>query len=101
MIDFSDILPTFVELAGGKLPENYALDGHSFAPLLLGKPFRGRQWIYSPLGQKQILRDKHELYEGDSRFFDCGTSATATAIARSPIPNSPLTSPHAGGSRRS
>ncbi|HEX4129776.1 MAG TPA: sulfatase-like hydrolase/transferase [Pirellulales bacterium] len=72
LIDYADLFPTFVELAGAKLSENYVLDGRSFAPLLLGRPFQGREWIYSPLGRKQVLRDKRYLYEGDARFFDCG-----------------------------
>jgi len=37
LVDFTDILPTFAELGGAELPENYAGDGHSFAPLLLGE----------------------------------------------------------------
>lgn len=72
LIDFSDLLPTFVELAGGTLPPDCVLDGRSFAPLLSGKPFQGRQWIYGPLADKRILRDEHWLYEGDARFFSCG-----------------------------
>jgi arylsulfatase A-like enzyme len=71
LIDFTDLFPTFVELAAGKLPPNYPLDGHSFAPLLLGQPFQARKWIYSPLADKRVLRDEHWLYEGDARYFFC------------------------------
>jgi hypothetical protein len=71
LVDFTDLFPTLVELAGGKLPAGYVLDGRSFAPLLLGRPFVGREWIYSPLADKRILRDKHWLYEGDARYFFC------------------------------
>jgi arylsulfatase A-like enzyme len=72
LIDYTDLFPTFVELAKSMLPNNYALDGRSFAPLLLGKPFQGREWIFSPLGRKQVLREARWLYEGDARVFDCG-----------------------------
>ena len=72
LIDYSDLFPTFVELAGGKLPPDYPLDGHSFAPLLLGKPFKGRDWIFSYCGKRRMLRDKHWLFEGTDRFFYCG-----------------------------
>ena len=46
LTDFSDLLPTFCELAGAQLPSGVALDGRSIAPLLLGKTERGpRDWI--------------------------------------------------------
>jgi arylsulfatase A-like enzyme len=48
LTDFSDILPTFLELGGGKIPENFVLDGVSIAPLILGKDKGSeRQWIMS------------------------------------------------------
>ena len=48
LTDFSDILPTFVDLAGGELPENEIFDGRSIAPVILGKDAEGpRQWILS------------------------------------------------------
>ena len=34
LIDFTDVLPTCVELAGGTLPEDDIFDGHSFVPYL-------------------------------------------------------------------
>ncbi|MBV1888522.1 MAG: sulfatase-like hydrolase/transferase [Urechidicola sp.] len=37
LIDFTDILPTFAELAGVKVSKKLETDGQSFAPLLLGK----------------------------------------------------------------
>jgi len=37
LIDFTDILPTFAELAQAQIPSSYKLDGQSFAPMLLGK----------------------------------------------------------------
>lgn len=73
LIDFSDILPTLAELAGAKgLLDNYVLDGKSFAPLLLGKPFKGREWIFSYLDDSRFLRDKRWLLDGRDRFYDCG-----------------------------
>ena len=47
LVDFSDIMPTLSELAGANFPDGYALDGKSFAPLLQGEPFAGREWIHS------------------------------------------------------
>ena len=74
LMDFSDVLPTLVDLAGGKMPDDYVIDGHSFAPLLLGQPYEGRDWIFSYLADKRMLRDKRWLLEGDGRFYDCGNS---------------------------
>lgn len=74
LIDFDDILPTLAELAGAKIPASYALDGTSFAPLLRGKPFAGRQWIHSYSGSARWLRDQRWLLDGAGRFYDCGDS---------------------------
>ncbi len=75
LTDFSDLLPTFVELGGGDIPEDLIIDGTSIAPLILGKEKdAGRKWIMS-LGygtarltengvrgetdfEKRVLRDK-------------------------------------------
>lgn len=46
LTDFSDMLPTFVELGGGKTPEDFITDGSSIAPLILGKEKDSkRKWI--------------------------------------------------------
>tara|TARA_B110000008_G_scaffold263841_1_gene287567 strand:+ start:1404 stop:2912 length:1509 start_codon:yes stop_codon:yes gene_type:complete len=36
LVDFTDLLPTFAELAGAQLPINFKFDGSSFAGLVLG-----------------------------------------------------------------
>ena len=41
-----DILPTFVELAGAKLPEGYVSDGESFVGALQGNAFAREKSIY-------------------------------------------------------
>ena len=46
LTDFSDLLPTFVELGGGQLPDDLVIDGKSIAPFILGKKRNGpRKWI--------------------------------------------------------
>ena len=37
LVDFTDMLPTFCELAGAQMDKNYTYDGISFAPLIQGK----------------------------------------------------------------
>lgn len=52
LIDFSDFLPTFVELAQAKMPNN-KINGHSFAPKLFGQPGFQREWVHV---EKQGIR---------------------------------------------
>ncbi|MDD7983547.1 sulfatase-like hydrolase/transferase [Lentisphaera marina] len=59
LTDFSDLLPTFVELAGGEIPKDLIIDGKSFAPLILGKKEDSpREWIMSiGQGDAQLTKD--------------------------------------------
>ncbi len=58
LTDFSDMLPTFVELGGGKIPDGLVVDGTSIAPLILGKEKdTGRKWIMA-LGHGGAKLDK-------------------------------------------
>jgi arylsulfatase A-like enzyme len=46
LTDFTDLLPTFVELGGGEVPDDLKIDGISIAPVLLGKTRdSSREWI--------------------------------------------------------
>jgi arylsulfatase A-like enzyme len=48
LTDFSDLLPTFVELGGGSAPGDLIIDGISLASLILGKETdNDRKWIMS------------------------------------------------------
>ena len=57
LIDSSDLLPTFAEIAGGALPEKIVFDGHSFAPQLRGETGKQRQWVYNQLAAMWYVRD--------------------------------------------
>jgi arylsulfatase A len=80
LIDFSDVLPTMAELAGAEVPKELDIDGHSFAPLLQGKPFKAREWIYCwyerngnrPRAREYTHNGRHKLY-ADGRFYDMKT----------------------------
>lgn len=83
LVDLSDVAPTLVDLAGGKLSEDHVVDGRSFGALLRGKEGPTREWIYSYLGGRQILRTKRWLLEDNGpghpgRLFDCGESRDGT-----------------------
>ncbi len=46
LTDFTDLFPTFCELAGAELPKGVAIDGKSIAPVMLGENKDGpRDWI--------------------------------------------------------
>ncbi|UZD24435.1 sulfatase-like hydrolase/transferase [Algoriphagus halophytocola] len=47
LIDFSDFLPTLMDLAKVKIPKEIPIDGVSFYPQLMGKKGSPRDWIYS------------------------------------------------------
>jgi len=58
LCDFSDLLPTFVELGGGEIPEDLIVDGVSIAPLILGEAEESkRDWIMA-LGHGPARLDK-------------------------------------------
>ncbi len=45
LVQMADVLPTFVDAAGGD-PPSYGLDGSSFLPVLLGEATRHRDYVY-------------------------------------------------------
>ena len=46
LIDFNDMMPTFVEMAAAQVPDGLRFDGVSFLPQLLGKPGNPKPYIY-------------------------------------------------------
>lgn len=77
LTDFSDLLPTFCELAGAKLTKGVTLDGQSFAPVIFGEqPDGPREWImamgYGParLDEKGVrpVKDFTQRVIRDKRF---------------------------------
>jgi arylsulfatase A len=65
LVDFTDFLPTFVELAGGELPGGTDVNGMSFAKMLAGQGAHSREWIYVHDGWHPNPAAR-ELYEGHS-----------------------------------
>ena len=57
LVDFSDFLPTFAELADAKLPSEFKFDGHSFAPQLRGEKGNPRPWVFVQLGNNWYARN--------------------------------------------
>lgn len=70
LIDSSDILPTFADLAGAKLPTKNVLDGRSFLPQLMGKKGNPRDWIFIELGNKWYVREAKWKLNREGELFD-------------------------------
>jgi arylsulfatase A len=65
LVDFSDFLPTFVELLDGELPAGTPINGISFANLLRGREPDLREWVYIHDGWHPNPASR-ELYDGHS-----------------------------------
>jgi len=71
LIDFTDFMSTFAEIADAEIPSNWTLDGHSFVPLLRGNPdWKPREWVYSQLQFNWCLRGPKYRLNRDGRLFD-------------------------------
>ena len=56
LIHYTDVLPTFMEIAGGKSTED--MDGSSFLPLLEGKNVEINQYVYGVRTNQNILNSE-------------------------------------------
>ena len=91
LVDFSDFLPTLLDVAGLDVPGG--LDGRSFAGLLAGKEdYRPRDWIhiyYCPRPEKtrpqRFVRDQRFKLYGDGRFID----VPADVLEQNPLSDPP------------
>jgi arylsulfatase A-like enzyme len=70
LIDFSDIYPTFAEVAGAILSSRPHIDGHSFAPQLHGRPGQPRKWVYVQLGNQWYVRSHEFKLTKNGELFD-------------------------------
>jgi arylsulfatase A len=69
LVDFSDFMPTFAELAGTTPPKDRPIDGVSFAPQLMGKRGNPRQWAYCQRGGKAWARTQRWKLYRDGRLY--------------------------------
>jgi arylsulfatase A len=81
LIDFSDFMPTFAELAGAKLPEGVTIDGRSFAAQLRGEKGSPREWAYCQAGNKGWVRTHQWKLYRDGRLYD----VQSDTLEKSPI----------------
>ena len=72
LIDFTDLYPTFLELAKTTPPKDVTLDGRSFVPSLRGSedPYKKRNWVFSQLGDFRMIRDWQHILDNKGNFHD-------------------------------
>jgi len=70
LLDFSDVFPTFTELAGARMPSGVKFDGRSFAPQLRGQPGHPREWIFVQLGNRWYTRNTGWKLNQNGELFD-------------------------------
>ncbi len=69
MVDSSDFLPTFAELAGAKLPKKI-IDGHSLASQLRGEKGIPREWAFNQLANMWYVRETGWKLNQAGELFD-------------------------------
>ncbi len=74
LIDASDFIPTFAEIAGAPLPANIKLDGTSFAKQLKGSKEPTRTWIFTELGNDWYVREANWKLNRAGELFDMSNS---------------------------
>jgi len=93
LVDFSDFVPTFADVAGVRVPEEMIIDGRSFLPQLRGEKGNPREWIfchYDPkwLGRKEatrFVRDKKWKLYADGNLYN----VSADTLEQNPNPAGP------------
>jgi len=75
LIDFTDFLPTLVDVTGAPLPGDLTLDGRSFLPQLRGGKGHPREWVFCHYFRdpgdpvQRFARDKRwKLYQNGNLF---------------------------------
>ncbi|HPU86732.1 MAG TPA: sulfatase-like hydrolase/transferase, partial [Candidatus Latescibacteria bacterium] len=70
IVSFADPHATFVELAGGKLPDGMKFDGQSIAPQLRGETGKPREYAYVQLGRNWFVRNAGFKMDQSGALFD-------------------------------
>ena len=70
LVDASDFVPTFAEIAGATLPSDKKLDGTSFAKQLNGAKANPRNWIFTELGNDWYVREANWKLNRAGELFD-------------------------------
>ncbi len=72
LVDVTDFVPTFLELADYQSNQTAFMHGQSFASYLLGEPFEPRGWISAQYDSARWIRTREWLLDGDGALWYCG-----------------------------
>jgi arylsulfatase A-like enzyme len=75
VVDFTDVLPTCLELAGEAAPQG--IDGVSFAPQLQGKGGSSREWVFVLGGDRWYAREVTWKLRSNGELLDVSGSPYA------------------------
>ena len=80
LIDSSDFVPTFAELAGAKLPEKTVIDGRSFVASIRGEKKQARDWVFLQLANKWYTREAGWKLTQAGELFDMSDAPFAEKL---------------------
>lgn len=86
LVDFSDLYPTIMDLAGIDPATVQGLDGQSFVAVLTGERESTRQWIYSYVDAWQMVRDRDWLLGADGVMWRTAPSGDMLDYTRIDTP---------------
>lgn len=70
IVNFTDMLATFAELSGARLPDGFKYDSVSIAPQLRGEKGTPREWAFVQLGAKWYVREQGWKLNERGELFD-------------------------------
>jgi len=70
LVDSSDFLPTFAELAGVALPADTVIDGRSLAAQIRGEKNGSRSWVFHQLARNWYVREADWKLNQAGELFD-------------------------------
>ncbi len=71
LVDFTDLYPSVLGVAGIDASGITGLDGYSFSPLLKNKPYDGKEYIFSFLDLERTVRTKEYMMDGSGGIWKC------------------------------
>ncbi|HAP35627.1 MAG TPA: hypothetical protein DCQ28_06670 [Bacteroidetes bacterium] len=70
MIDSTDFVPTFAEIASAQLPKDKIIDGRSFTSQIRGEKKEARDLVFIQLATQWYVRDKGWKLNQEGKLFD-------------------------------